>query len=158
METKKYKLGEFWNECQSKGLTPPEDIMMQETELFLQGEEFIEIPLSIFDEMYKEKERQDKRDSECQEISSLRLAGIEKEKCGDVEGAISNYARCIEKGENADFDLFHSYLYAYKRIIVLLRKTKNADREIFYITSILKHALSDRESEKYTKRLNELTK
>ncbi len=119
--------------------------------------ECIEIPLSIFGEMYKEKERQDKRESKCQEISSLRLAGIEKEKCGDVEGAISNYARCIEKGENADFDLF-THTYAYKRIIVLLRKTKNADREIFYITSILKHALSGRECEKYTKRLNELTK
>lgn len=155
METKRYKLGEFWQECQTKGLMPPAEIMAQESQLFLQGADYIDIPISIIEDMERHKAVSDKREHEYQEISSHRLAGINAEGL-DCNLAIMEYQECIAMGENSEFDLFHAYSYAYFRIIVLLHKNKEYEKELDYTEKLLSHELSDSEREKYSQRLNKL--
>lgn len=153
METKRYKLGEFWTECRKKGMIPPIEIMEKESELLLQGKEYIDIPISIIEEMQQQKLLDDKRNLEEHDISSHRLAGIRLEKC-DTIAAIKEYEECINLGESSGFDLFHSYAHAYSRIITLLHKIKDYDKEIKYIKDYLSHEISEKEREKYTNRLN----
>ncbi len=103
--------------------------------------------------------KHDQWEIEYQGISCLRLQGMEYEKTGDIEKAISSYRQCIERGEQSTFNMFHAYAHAYDRLIVLLHKTKQYDIEAQYIESLLKHdSLSEPVIKKYTERLNKLTK
>lgn len=154
---KRYKIDEFNDYCTLNGLIPPEDIMAKETELVLKGENYIYIHESIIKEMHRKKEEHDNWESDYKCISSLRLRGIEEEKLGNIEMAISSYQKCIEKGEQSVFSMFHTYAHAYERIIVLFHKTKQYNNEIQYINSLLKHdSLSASIINKYKERLNKI--
>lgn len=156
-QVKRYKIGEFYDECRSLGLTPPWYIMDMETDAFLKGIEYIDVPLSVFDEMKREKAKHDKWETEYQSISFLRLQGMDDEKSGNIEKAISSYRQCIEMGEQSTFNMFHAYAHAYDRLIILLHKTKQYDLEAQYIKSLLKHdSLSTAIINKYSNRLNKL--
>lgn len=156
-QTKRYKIGEFYDECRKLGLTPPSCIMEMETDAFLNGIGYIDVPLSVFDEMELEKAKHDQWEIQYQRISSLRLQGMDDEKAGNIENAIASYRQCIEKGEQSNQPMFHAYSYAYDRIIILLHKTKNFDLEAQYINSLLKHdSLSESTFNKYQIRLNKL--
>ena len=103
--------------------------------------------------------KHDQWEIEYQGISDLRLQGMEDEKSGNIENAISSYQTCIEKGESSSFNMFHAYAHAYDRLIILLHKTKQYDTEAQYIEALLKHdSLSQPVIKKYTERLNKLSK
>lgn len=157
METKRFTLQEFDELCSKNGYLPTDEIMELETDAFLKNINYIDIPLSQLDEMKRKKEEHDQWEASYQEISSLRLKGMDYEKTGNIESAIFSYRNCIEKGEQSTFNMFHSYAHAYDRLIVLLHKSKQYDLEAQYIKSLLVHdSLSTAIIDKYTNRLNKL--
>ena len=122
-----------------------------------------ELPMSYYDDVENAKKeyenakiRQQAWEADYQKISEHRLAGMEKEKSADNEGAISEYAVAIILGEQSKFNLFHAYSYAYERIIVCLRKAKRLDKEVNYIERYLKYDLSEAARSKYSTRLEKL--
>lgn len=136
----------------------PDDIMALFTECFLQGVEETDIRNTAIDEIQSQKAKQDLWNKEYEEISSYRIDGMQYESQGDIEQAISSYKKCIAIGENSHSDLFHAYAHAYKRIIILLHKMKDFKCEIAYINAALAHNLSEKDRDKYVKRLNKLKK
>lgn len=159
METKRFTLQEFDELCSKNGYLPTDEIMELETDAFLKNINYIDIPLSQLDEMKRKKEEHDQWEASYQEISSLRLKGMDDEKSGNIEKAISSYRQCIEMGEQSTFNMFHAYAHAYDRLIILLHKTKQYDTEAQYIEALLKHdSLSQPVIKKYTERLNKLSK
>lgn len=129
----------------------------------LNGEKMIEVPDTFFRDVaaaqcaYEDEQKEYKaREVDELEVAKHRLAGMEKEKNADNEGAISEYAVAIILGEQSKFNLFHTYVHAYERIIVCLHKAKRFDKETSYIERYLKYALSDAVRSKYSTRLEKL--
>jgi len=113
----------------------------------------VEIPDNTF-ELIEEKRRADLKKEELRNmISQYRLDGMDIEKT-DIDKAIECYKKSIELGESTD--MFYTYAYSYKRIIVLFHKTKNYKDEILYCSKFLEHDLSDSERLKYSERLSKL--
>lgn len=158
METKRFKTTDFQQLCRDSKYFPPDDIRRMELKAILNGIEYIDIPISVLEEMEREKARHDQWETEYKGISRLRLQGMEDEKAGNIEKAISSYRKCIEMGEQSTFNMFHAYGHAYDRLIILLHKTKQYDTETRYIEALLKHSLTEPVIKKYTERLNKLTK
>lgn len=153
---KRYKIRDFDEYCQKNGFIPPAEIMGQELSLVLKGEDYISIPLSIIEKMKQEKTERDKWDELYKNISLLRLNAMQLERT-DTAAAITEYEYCIETGETSTIPMFHAYHYAYERIIILLHKAKDYEKESTYIRQLLSHKeLSQKEIEKYTERLKKL--
>lgn len=130
---------------------------------FLNNKDYALMPASFHDdienarkEYEREKNIEQAREVDYQKISEHRLAGMEKEKNADNEGAISEYEVAIIFGEQSKFNLFHAYAHAYERIIVCLHKAKRFDKEASYIERYLKYDLSEAVRSKYTTRLEKL--
>lgn len=130
---------------------------------FLNNKPYALMPSSFHDDVEKAKKEQEEEnirqqawEADYQKISEHRLAGMEKEKSADNEGAISEYAVAIILGEQSKFKLFHAYSHAYERIIVCLRKAKRFDKEVSYIERYLKYDLSEAARSKYSTRLEKL--
>lgn len=102
----------------------------------------------------RQEQKQYERDDN--EISTFRLKGMELEKSRDIDEAISAFSKCIEIGESKGDKFFHSYSFAYERIIIDLHKTKQYYREAYYIREYLKHDLRDKDRDKYQNRLEKL--
>lgn len=115
---------------------------------------YIEIPDNIDEVIDANKRKDEQREALYNEISSHRLNGMNYEEQGLINRAIEEYALSIEIGEQTD--IFHAYAYSYTRIVILLSKLKKYELEIIYISQYLKHNLSDREVEKYHKRLEKI--
>lgn len=136
----------------------PVDIMALFTECFLRGDKEVDIRDTVIEEMQLKKAENDLWDKEYNKISSFRIDGMQYESQGNIDQAIVSYKKCIMAGEKSHLDLFHSYSYAYERIIILLHKIKDFQSEIMYIKAMLGHNLTEKDKEKYTKRLNKLVK
>ena len=125
----------------------------------LNGEKMIEVPDTFFRDVAAaqcayddEQKERNAREFDESEVAKKRLAGMEKEKSADNEGAISEYAVSIILGEQSKHNLFHAYAHAYERIIVCLHKAKRFDKEASYIERYLKYDLSEAARSKYNTR------
>lgn len=135
------------------GLYIPEDIWALKNECFFSGAVEMEVPDNIIETIETNKQNQEKRDAEYNNISVHRVAGMEHEANGDIDEAISEYAESIRLGENAENDMFHAFGHSYTRIIVLLDKVKRYAEEIDYIEALLNRNLKEPERDKYIVRL-----
>lgn len=130
---------------------------------FLNNKAYALMPSSFYDDVENAKQEYEQEniqqqawEADYQNISEHRLAGMEKEKNADNEGAISEYAVSIILGEQSKFNIFHAYAHAYERIIVCLHKAKRFDKEASYIEKYLKYDLSEAARSKYSTRLEKL--
>lgn len=136
------------------GIYIPEDIFLKCMALeFKSPSKIIELPDNIIEIIEANKKDAEDKDALYGEISSHRLAGYEKEK-DDIEGAIFEFAKSIEIGEATT--MFYAYAHSYERIIILLHKIKDYQREMQYISQYLNHDISDKQKDKYQKRLEKL--
>lgn len=142
------------------GIYIPEDIYIRcsqkELDLLLKDKSnpYIELPDNIDKVIEANKRKDEQEEALYNEISSYRLNGMDKEERGLINEAIEEYALSIEIGEQTN--MFHAYAHSYERIIILLHKLKDYENEISYISQYLKHNLSDRDIEKYRKRLEKI--
>lgn len=141
----------------------PEYVDAAYMQCLLNGEDTAEVPDSferdveeVVREYETEQQEVEARRSEESEVSKHRLAGMEKERISDNEGAMSEYAIAIILGEQSRFDLFHSYAHAYERLIVCLHKAKKYAKEAGYIERYLKYNLPEATRSKYSARLEKL--
>lgn len=151
-----YKINDFKEECQARGLRPPYELMREMLRKTLAGHDEISIPQSVFDEMEETKRKEQEWEEAYNEITTLRLSGMANE--ANIEMAISEYAKCIELGEKSEYNLFHAYAHAYTRIIILLHKAGKFKEEAKYISNLLSHEVSEKERNKYLCRLEKLQK
>lgn len=136
------------------GIYIPEDIFFECSNLaFRKPSGIIELPDNIIDVIEENKRKHENREVQYGEISSHRLAAMDKEK-DDIEAAIDEFAKSIELGEKTT--MFHAYAHSYERIIILLHKVKEYEREAFYISQYLKHDIGEKQRVKYTSRLEKL--
>lgn len=136
------------------GIYIPEDILLKCMALeFKSSSKIVELPDNIFEVIEANKKDAENKDALYEEISSHRLTGYEKEK-DDIEGAILEFAKSIEIGETTT--MFYAYAHSYERIIILLHKIKDYQREMRYISQYLTHDISDKQKDKYQKRLEKL--
>lgn len=153
-------LNKYRTEEYRHGIYIPKDIYIRcsqkELNLLLKDKSnpYIELPDDIDKVIEANKRKDEQKEALYNEISSHRLNGMDKEERGLINEAIEDYALSIEIGEQNN--MFHAYAYSYERIIILLHKLKDYEGEINYISQYLKHDLSDREIEKYSKRLGKI--
>lgn len=107
-----------------------------------------------------EKLRQSNREWEIQfsELAKFQREGIECEKSGDTEGAISNYRQAVEYGETAPRMQTNNFLYSMERLMILYRKQKDYVSEIQVIEKALSRDLTDKDRDRFTVRLEKAKK
>lgn len=155
-------LNKYRTEEYRHGIYIPEYIYIKcsniETDILLKKRQdvYIDLPSNIYDIIEANKKEQENRDNLEIKISSHRVGGMNLEKEGNIEDAISEYKKAIEIGEQSSLSRFSSYAYAYERIIILLHKVKDIEKEKQYINAYLSHNISDKAKDKYTNRLNKL--
>lgn len=162
----KVSIKEFLDKYRSSeyryGIFIPEDIynLCSQIELdsLLKGIDlsYIDLPDNIFDIIETNKREQEDRDNINNIISTHRIGGMNLEKEGNIEAAITEYKEAIKIGELSSLSRFSSYSYAYERVIILLHKIKDIEAEKQYIEAYLRHDISDKTKDKFTNRLNKL--
>lgn len=151
-----FKINDFRDECQVRGLRPPYELMREMLRKTLAGHDEISIPQSVFDEMEETRRKEQEWEETYNEITTFRLSGMANED--NTEMAISEYAKCIELGEKSEYNLFNAYAHAYIRIIILLHKAGKFKEEAEYISNLLSHEVSEKDRNKYLCRLETLQK
>lgn len=112
----------------NRGFIP--DIVYGELELhMLNGLENIYIDSNILHSIQEKKQIRNEADFLLMKTASLNNKGIALEKEGKIEEAISVYEENIALGYNAH--------HAYKRLMVLYKKSKDVDNEIRVINRAL---------------------
>ena len=154
----KYRTSEYRH-----GIYIPEDIYIKcsqmELGMIAKGVDvaYIDLPDDIYDIIESNKKDQEYREDIDNRISNHRICGINYEKEGNIEDAISEYKKAIEIGEQTSLSRFTSYAYAYERIIILLHKIKDIENEKHYIQAYLLHNdIAEKTKEKYINRLNKM--
>lgn len=152
----KVKIGELADFCKFVGISIchiPEESIEAESNALIEGNEYYEVPDNIYERIRESALKERKRDSEYQEISTHRIAGMEREAEDDIDAAIIEYAESIRLGESAENDMYHAFAHSYSRIIILLDKVKRYAEEIDYIVALLNRSVSDSDRNKYSARL-----
>lgn len=135
------------------GIYVPEDVHAEIMRCQLSGETVCEVSDNTFDLIEDARRKSEIRDKRYNDISYLRLAGMQAESDEDIDEAIAQYAEAIELGEASEFDLLHAYRHAYDRIIILLSRTHAYAREAQSIERLLKHQLQDADRQRLCARL-----
>ena len=101
-----------------------------------------DVTASIFNKMEKETKdlQKDGKDwsMQNQRVRESRVSGMELEKLGDLYGAISAYEKSIEDGIKNPQTVIYNYAYSIDRLAILYRKTKQIDKEISFLSDMIK--------------------
>lgn len=135
------------------GAFVPEEVHAELMRCQLSGETVCEVSDNTFDLIEDARRKSEIREKRYNDVSYLRLAGMQAESEGDIDSAIEQYAEAIELGEASEFDLLHAYRHAYDRIIILLSRTHAYAPEAQYIERLLKHQLQDADRQRLCARL-----
>lgn len=153
----KYRTNEYRH-----GIFIPEDILEKCNDIEIKvllnkrKDAYIDLPSNIYDIIEANRKQQEDRDNINNIISTHRIGGMNLEKEGNIEAAITEYKEAIKIGEQSSLSRFSSYSYAYERLIILLHKIKDIEAEKQYIEAYLRHDISDEVKDKFTNRLNKL--
>ena len=138
------------------GLYIPKHIWRLYNDAMLGPDRIIEIPENTVMLIESNRENDLNRESEYENISQHRVAGIKCEEEGDIEGAINEYAQSIILGLSAKNEMLHAFRHSFDRIFILLDKSKRYSEEVEYIEKLLSFNLRDLEREKLMNRLEKV--
>lgn len=153
------KIGEIAEYCKFVDVSIchiPIEVTTAETDAFLAGRDWLEVPDDTFERIRESHLKQQKRDNEYMSISEHRIAGMEREKADELEDAVNEYAQSIALGLAAENDMIHAYRHSFNRIIIVLDKLKRYAEEADYIEKLLSLNIDDKDREKLTARLGKV--
>lgn len=108
-----------------KGASIPEPLFIELQKKLLHGETYADIPNYLIAQVKQNLERHQKAEKALFDCANLNNIGIEQERNGDIDGAIATYEKNISSS--------YAATHPYERLMILYRKRKEYDKEIFVI-------------------------
>lgn len=108
-----------------KGGAIPDDVFIELQNLLLSGKKYAILRdnvVSSIEETLLLKREEERALCKCAELNN---SGIEQEKSGDIDAAISTYEKCLT--------LNYPTVHPYERLMILFRKRKEYDKEVSII-------------------------
>lgn len=90
-------------------------------------------------DLEKIREERRKWENDFYALHQYQTQGMELEKLGDIEGAITEYNHAVDFGEMSARMRINNYLHSIERLAILYRKQKDYDNEIRVLNIALQY-------------------